>query len=441
MSEWLIFLYPYCFGVIEILIEYYFFYLFLGKKRVPVHYGIFTFAGVMITSLCQTDSIIKFIVCVILFMLSGFLLGKVNIGLALLYGAITIEVMHLCYGIVDSLLSILVVMVLKLDSQNASYVFMGIGGILSLTLSVLCYVIIEKHFTNDETDGSKYALMILAPTLLIFWVSEYISREVYGNTIIINTNESMKFNSNTFQILFMQCLGIASLFCILYAYKKMRESFRLSKQVSLLEQEAHSLNQYVEEAKIRFEKTKSFRHDVKNHITVIRELIQNNEMGAALQYMGEMESLISDISFPVNTNNPVLDILLKNKLGIAVSRHISVECSLVVPYPSEINDIDFCIVLSNALDNAITACEQIEHGMQKFIHITGKLQGSFLMIEILNSYTGTKAVNRGTGIANIKAVAEKYGGAMNIQTEGDVFSLSVLFIIPQHSDNIPQQTD
>lgn len=441
MSEGLIFLYPYCFGVIEILIEYYFFYLFLGKKRVPVHYGIFTFAGVMITSLCQTDSIIKFIVCVILFMLSGFLLGKVNIGLALLYGAITIEVMHLCYGIVDSLLSILVVMVLKLDSQNASYVFMGIGGILSLALSVLCYVIIEKHFTNDETDGSKYELMILAPTLLIFWVSEYISREVYGNTVIINTDENMMFNSNTFQILFMQCLGIASLFCILYAYKKIRESFRLSKQVSLLEQEAHSLNQYVEEAKTRFEKTKSFRHDVKNHITVIRGLIQNNETGAALQYMGEMESLISDISFPVNTNNPVLDILLLNKLGIAMSRQISVECSLVVPYPSEINDIDFCIVLSNALDNAISACEQIEHGMQKFIHVTGKLQGSFLMIEILNSYTGKKAVNRGTGIANIKAVAEKYGGAMNIQTEGDVFSLSVLFIIPQHSDNIPQQTD
>lgn len=441
MSEGLIFLYPYCFGVIEILIEYYFFYLFLGKKRVPVHYGIFTFAGVMITSLCQTDSIIKFIVCVILFMLSGFLLGKVNIGLALLYGAITIEVMHLCYGIVDSLLSILAVIVLKLNSQSASYVFMGIGGILSLALSVLCYVIIEKHFTNDETDGNKYALMILAPMLLIFGVSEYISREVYGNTVIINTDESMMFNSNIFQILFIQCLGIASLFCILYAYKKIRESFRLSKQVSLLEQEAHSLNQYVEEAKTRFEKTKSFRHDVKNHITVIRGLIQNNETGAALQYMGEMESLISDISFPVNTNNPVLDILLLNKLGIAMSRQISVECSLVVPYPSEINDIDFCIVLSNALDNAITACEQIEHGMQKFIHVTGKLQGSFLMIEILNSYTGKKAVNRGTGIANIKAVAEKYGGAMNIQTEGDVFSLSVLFIIPQHSDNIPQQTD
>lgn len=441
MSEWLTSLYPYCFGVIEILIEYYFFCLFLGKKRVPVHYGIFTFAGVIITFLCQTYNIIKFIICVILFMLSGFLLGKVKIGLALFYGAITIEVMYLCYGMVDSLLSILVVMVLRLNPQNASYVYMTIGSILSLTLSVLCYMIIDKHFKNDETDGNKYALMILAPVLLIFGASEYISREVYGNTVIINTDESRMLNSNTLQILFMQCLSIASLFCVLYAYKKIRESFRLNKQVFLLEQEAHSLNQYVEEAKTRFDKTKSFRHDVKNHITVIRELLQNNKTREALQYMAEMELLISDISFPVNTNNPVLDILLQNKLGIAISSQINVECSLVVPYPSEINDIDFCIVLSNALDNAIIACEQIEHDMQKFIHVTGKLQGSFLMIEILNSYTGKKAVKRGTGITNIKAVAEKYGGAMNIQTEGNVFALSVLFVIPQHSDNILQQTD
>lgn len=41
------------------------------------------------------------------------------------------------------------------------------------------------------------------------------------------------------------------------------ESFKLSRELSLLELEKHSLNQYVEEAKIRYEKTKSFRHDVK----------------------------------------------------------------------------------------------------------------------------------------------------------------------------------
>lgn len=437
MSNWLIFLYPYLGGIVEMLIEYYFFNRFLKKKISPIYYGLFVFAGIIITVLCQTNRIIMFASYVILFLLSGCLLGKVNIETSLLFSTITIEVMYLCYGIFNSLLSVFLTIVLKHYFQSIGYVFMGIGSILSLALSVLCYGIIEKHLTNDETGGSKYALMILAPTLLIFLASEYISREVYGNTVIINTDEEMLLNSNAFKILFMQCLGIASLFCILYAYKKIRESFYLDKQVSLLEQEIHLLNQYVKEARTRFLKTKSFRHDIKNHITVIKELLQNNKTESALRYMGDMETQISDMSFPVNTNNPVLDILLENKLGLALSRQISVECSLAVPYPSEINDIDFCIVLSNALDNAISACEQLEHNMQKFIHITGKAQGSFLMIEISNSFMGKNAVNRGTGIANINAVAEKYNGAMNIHTEGNVFTLSVLFIIPQHSDIIP----
>lgn len=43
-------------------------------------------------------------------------------------------------------------------------------------------------------------------------------------------------------------------------------------ELSLLEQEEHSLLQYVEAAKERYEKTKSFSHDIKNHITVVKNL-------------------------------------------------------------------------------------------------------------------------------------------------------------------------
>lgn len=441
MREWLIFLYPYFLGVIEVLIEYFFFSRFLRKKRLPVYYEIFILTGLAIASLCHADNMIKFIVCVILFMLGGFWMEKAAIGTALLYGIVTVEVMHLCYGISDFLLSVLAGMVFRLNAQSAGYLFMGAGGVVPLVLSVLCYLIIEKYFVNAETERGKYTLMILTPVLLIFGVSEYINREFYGNTVIFDPDGSTLLPLPAFPVLFMQCMGITSLFCILYAYKKIGKNFCLSRQVSLLEQETDLLNQYAEEAKARFEQTRSFRHDVKNHMMVIRELLLDNRRGAALKYMGAMETILSDISFPVNTNNPVLDILLQNKLGIAAGRQIEVECSLTVPYPSAIDDIDFCIVLSNALDNAITACGQIEQGMRKFIHITGKQQGSFLLIEISNSYTGKKAVDRGTGIANIKAAAEKYGGAINIQTEENVFSLSILFIIPQHVDDISRRSD
>ena len=109
------------------------------------------------------------------------------------------------------------------------------------------------------------------------------------------------------------------------------------------------------------------------------------------------------------------------------------------PYPCGIADIDFCIIFSNALDNAISACNRVPNDNQKYIHITGKVQGDFLLIEIINSHSGRGSIRSGTGLANIKAVAEKYHGAMEVRIDGDIFVLSVLLIIPQQSESISQQ--
>lgn len=440
MTAWLTGLYPYCDGIMEVLLGYYFYNRFLGRKQPLVSYVWFAVLGAAISMVCRADGILEFMAYIIFFVLSGVFGKKTNFLYALLCSVITIEVLYLCYGIVDSLLFLVLALGFKMKLQSISYVFMAIGSALSLILSVLCYIFIETCFKNDKADSKQYAFMILTPALLIFLVSEYISREIYGKTVTINHSGEAVLPSNALQILFIQLLGIASLFCILYAYKKVKESWGLNKQISLLEQNAHLLSQYVEEAKNRFEKTQSFRHDVKNHMTVVKELIQNDRIKAALQYMEDIEALVSDMSFSVNTNHPVLDILLANKLGLAKSRRIHTQCSLSVPYPSKINDIDFCIVLANALDNAISACEQMKRDARKFIHVSGKVQGSFLMIEIMNSYLGAREINRGTGLANINAVTEKYQGAMDIKTDGNVFTLSVLFVIPQHSDDIPPQT-
>ena len=176
-----------------------------------------------------------------------------------------------------------------------------------------------------------------------------------------------------------------------------------------------------------------------NHISIVKELVQNGDIDTALQYMSDMENLTADMSFPVSTNNPVLDILIGNKLGIAKSNQIEVQCSFISPYPCGIADIDFCIIFSNALDNAISACNRVPHDNQKYIHITGKVQGDFLLIEIINSHSGRGSIRSGTGLANIKAVAEKYHGAMEVRIDGDIFVLSVLLIIPQQSESISQQ--
>jgi len=52
------------------------------------------------------------------------------------------------------------------------------------------------------------------------------------------------------------------------------------------------------------------------------------------------------------------------------------------------------------------------------------------MMEIENSFQGKGTFKKGTGLSNVKKVAEKYGGAMSIETQENAFVLHVLLIIP-----------
>jgi len=54
--------YPYLFGTVEMLTEYYFFYSFLDRKVSLVYLLLFGFAGIIVTALCPAGGILEFIV-------------------------------------------------------------------------------------------------------------------------------------------------------------------------------------------------------------------------------------------------------------------------------------------------------------------------------------------------------------------------------------------
>ena len=290
--------------------------------------------------------------------------------------------------------------------------------------------------------GMQQMFLIFVPILMIFIMSNYINAIEYDFQfeILVDKGPAGHFFSHG-QMLAMYFLGLASLFCILFSYKKLQQIFRLSTEISLLEQQEHSLNQYVEEAKTRYDETKSFRHDIRNHIAVVKNLLQSGKLEEAVSYMEDMDDMAEKMSFPCSTNNPVVDILVGNKLGIAKSMGIDADCSLLLPYPCGIRDIDICIVLSNALDNAIHAVKGLDDSIEKYIRVSGRIQGDLLMIEIENSFPGKGVFKKGRGLSNIKKVVEKYDGAMNIETQENVFVLHVLLFIPQHPESSPQQMD
>ena len=442
MAEYLDFFNMYIMGVIETSFQFYFLAKILKKKIwLPFHF-LFAVCTVIVIRFLSTGTIIGFMTLVFLLTVCGMFVCHTDFKSSLLYAALTNEIMLLCYGIVKSLISLLCPFLPVVFYDTASIAFMLASQAASLALAGFCYYMVYRYFSDYTTAEMQQMFLVFIPILMIFIMSEYINMIEFGFQIqILAEDGAFEYLLNHWQLLVMHNLGLVSLFCILFSYKKLQQNFRLSTEISLLEQQEHSLNQYVEEAKARYDRTKSFRHDIRNHIAVVKKLLQDGNLEKAVTYMEDLDDMAEKMSFPCSTNNPVVDILMGNKLGIAKSMGIDVDCSLLLPYPCCLRDIDICIVLSNALDNAIQAVKRLDAGMEKYIHVSGRIQGDFLMMEIENSFHGKGAFKKGTGLANEKKVAEKYGGAMSIEAQENVFVLHVLLIISQHPEGIPQQMD
>ena len=451
MAEYLDFFNIYIVGVIETSFQIYFLSKILKKRIGPPFYALFAAGVVIAGEFVPGGTIVGFVVFVLLIFICGAFVCHANFKDSILYATLTTEIMMLCSGIVSSLMSLPYPWLPAFFHEPGNIAAMLICEAASFLLSGCCYYIVYRYFSRDDlypadapdtTMGMQQMFLIFVPILMIFIMSNYINAIEYDFQfeILADKGPAGHFFSHG-QMLAMYFLGLASLFCILFSYKKLQQIFRLSTEISLLEQQEHSLNQYVEEAKTRYDETKSFRHDIRNHIAVVKNLLQSGKLEEAVSYMEDMDDMAEKMSFPCSTNNPVVDILVGNKLGIAKSMGIDADCSLLLPYPCGIRDIDICIVLSNALDNAIHAVRGLDDSIEKYIRVSGRIQGDLLMIEIENSFPGKGVFKKGRGLSNIKKVVEKYDGAMNIETQENVFVLHVLLFIPQHPESSPQQMD
>ena len=451
MAEYLDFFNIYIMGVVEMTFQFYFLAKILKKIIWSPFYFLFAVCAVIVNDLVPGGMFTGFVALVFLLTAYGAFICHADFKHSLLYAALAMEIMLLCSGIVNSLMSLPYPWLPTFFHETDNIAAMLISEAASLALTGLCYYMVYRYFSRDDfepvdapetTMGMQQMVLIFIPILMIFIMSNYINVVEFDFQFEIMADKGpMGHLFSHGQMLVMYFLGLASLFCILFSYKKLQQSFRLNTEISLLEQQEHSLNQYVEEAKTRYDETKSFRHDIRNHIAVVKKLLQSGKLEEAITYMEDLDDMAEKMSFPCSTNNPVVDILVGNKLGIAKSMGIDVDCSLLLPYPCGVRDIDICIVLSNALDNAIHAVKNLGAGIEKYIRVSGRIQGDFLMMEIQNSFHGKSAFKKGTGLSNVKKVAEKYGGAMSIETQENIVVLHVLLIIPQHPENSTQQMD
>lgn len=306
---------------------------------------------------------------------------------------------------------------------------------VSLGICAACYTIVVRSISPEEIGQMTNISCLLFPVLFFFTAELYIMQTSYTQ-VYYDTSSPAFLLQNAGKhtaLLILQALGLGALLSTLYAYRRLCRSLQSKAEMQSMAQAVRAQKIYIAEAQMRYEQTRAFRHDVKNHLSVLRGLLHNSRLEEGKAYLQKLENASAILSFPYQTGNPVVDILLGEKLERAKADGITAEVSLLLPGPCGIDDFDLCVIFANALDNAICACQAIEGA--KSIRISGERQGDFYMLSFENTCSDQPLPPAGTGLSNIRAVAEKYHGAMLTEKMGGRFSLNVLLNISIHPES------
>ncbi len=183
-------------------------------------------------------------------------------------------------------------------------------------------------------------------------------------------------------------------------------------------------------------KLKSQRHDFNHHIGCLYGLMDQNEYSEAKYYLNELINDMQKLNDILRIDNPVIGALINYKLTIAEEKQIKIVTDISIPKQIPFEPIDISIILGNAIDNAIEACENCD---EKFINIQMYMEKQHLFIRVENAFetsllctdgvnvktTKVDVENHGFGLSNIRFAVEKYSGLMKTEQKEDKFILNI----------------
>lgn len=188
---------------------------------------------------------------------------------------------------------------------------------------------------------------------------------------------------------------------------------------------------------------KTLRHDLRHYTTALAASLENNDLDSARKILASVDSNLNKIlektTFHNYTGDPLLDSILSYNGQRAQQASITYQVKLMLPDNLDISATDLTILMSNALENALNACEQVPPELDPFVSITSIKNGNQLFLEVANSYIqpvvfdshthlpAAHSPQHGLGSQSIRTIVKKVNGVCNYVTENGVFRLQILF--------------
>lgn len=228
-----------------------------------------------------------------------------------------------------------------------------------------------------------------------------------------------------------------------HLYELLEKYYFSNYERSLLQQQNAAYAHEFELIRKADETSRLIRHDFKNHIAVIKQLLQSRKLETLEAYLSDFGDFTVKGEY-VSSGNAEIDSILNYKLSGAESIGAEITVEVRIPTSLTIEPLDISVILGNLLDNATEAMDksQVKRlGIQVYVD-----RGAFF-IQISNTYSGiVKKVPsggiiayitqkehpemHGIGLTNVYRTVEKYDGKISIDDTGQQFVVEVMLYLP-----------
>ena len=177
------------------------------------------------------------------------------------------------------------------------------------------------------------------------------------------------------------------------------------------------------------------RHDIRHRLQIIDVMLQKGEVNEAREFINSTHETLQAPIGLVYCKNAVLDAVFSFYFKQAQEKDIRIESTLSIPDVLPVDPSELSIVIANALENAIHACEKLPQ--EKRVISCRCIEKPQFMLQIRNPFDGdvrldadgfpvTDAKGHGIGIRSIRSFCERNNAQAEFKIENNMFALRIL---------------
>ena len=307
--------------------------------------------------------------------------------------------------------------------------------LLEASIVLLVLIILDQIQMRKRQIGMFVISFIKEKILIIVMVMVFILMLVItglGYAEEYTSRENVRFLVDF--VCFLAFIGMIILLLFIIYIKKVNEDMYnvVKTERSLKDMQ----ERYYKELLNREEETRRYRHDMQNHLLCLSQYMKNESYSEAMEYIIKLQESLTTIQKGCYmTGNDLLDIFLNNYF--LPLEEVKVDIWGACSNDFLIDDVDFCIIFSNLIQNAAEAVLRQKDG-QKYMRVIFKQKAEYGEITIENSIGSdveevkigstikSDDSSHGIGLKNVADTIQKNKGHFEFKTKEGEFCAKVL---------------